>query len=174
MEKSLSRRNAQSQRGFTLIETMVAIVVLAIGLMSMAALISQSVRGSTNSRSMSSASMLTTEKLEDLNRYSITDPGVALGGGIGADVAGYFDTIQVSTGSGMISENYNGNVVTHSANGTVTNVAPAASPEIQTFDRRWVIEAGPVANTRRITVLVTLQNQAAGSPVTFQSSLVRP
>src|ERR1700682_4901392 len=126
MEKSLSRRNPRTQRGFTLLETLVAIVVLTIGLMSVAALMTQTLRSTTNSRSMSTAAMLATEKLEDLNRYSKTDAAVAAGGNLAADAAGFFDTILVSTGNGTISENFNGIVVTHWPNGTVTNVAPPA------------------------------------------------
>jgi type IV pilus modification protein PilV len=175
MEKSLSRRNARTQQGFTLLETLVAIVVLTIGLMSVAALMTQTLRSTTNSRSMSTAAMLATEKLEDLNRYASTDPAVAAGGSIAGDAAGFFDTILVSTGNGTISENFNGTVVTHWPNGTVTNVAPPAGGDSLTYDRRWIIEVGaPVANARRVTVLVTLQNQNASSPVTFQTSMVRP
>ena len=86
---------ARKQTGFTLIETMVAIVVLCIGLLSVAALMSQMVRGSSTSRYMSSAAMLASEKLEDLNRYASTDPTVAASpaGSLGADTAGYFDNV---------------------------------------------------------------------------------
>jgi len=43
------------------------------------------------------------------------------------------------------------------------------------FKRRWLIEQNqPVAGVRRVTVLVSLQGQAAASAVTFQMSMVRP
>ncbi len=175
MEKSLLPRNSRAQRGFTLLETLVAIVVLTIGLMSVAALMTQTLKSTTNSRSMSTASLLATEKLEDLNRYASTDAAVAPGGSIAADAALFFDTVTVSNGSGTISENYNGTIVTHLPNGAVTNAAPPAATDTLTYDRRWIIEANsPVANSRRITVLVTLLNQNVGSPVTFQTSMVRP
>ena len=175
MERPLFTRKKCRQRGFTLLETMVAIAVLAIGLLSMAGLMSQMVRGTTNSRFMSTAAMLATEKLEDLGRYASTDAAVANGGDLVSGNPLYSDTVQVSTGSGTISENYNGTIVTHWPNGTVTNAAPAPGPETLTFNRSWQVEAGqPVAGARRITVVVTLQNQAASSPVRFQSSMVRP
>jgi prepilin-type N-terminal cleavage/methylation domain-containing protein len=179
MEKFLLPRKPCGQRGFTLLETIVAITILTIGLLSVAALMSQMVRGTSNSRAMSTAAMLATEKLEDLNRYPSTDPNVANGGGLGADTAPFFDTVQVSAGSGTISVNTGGTIITHNPDGTVTNVAPAVTPETMTFDRRWQIEVDPVVNgaaitnARRITVLVTLP-QAGSSPVTFQTSMVRP
>ena len=43
------------------------------------------------------------------------------------------------------------------------------------FKRRWEIDLNqPVTGVRRITVLVTLQNQSVQPPVTFQMSMVRP
>jgi prepilin-type N-terminal cleavage/methylation domain-containing protein len=179
MEKFLLPRKSRGQRGFTLLETIVAITILTIGLLSVAALMSQMVRSTSNSRAMSTAAMLATEKLEDLNRFPSTDPNVANGGGLGADVANYFDTVQVSAGSGTISVNTAGTIITHNPDGTITNVAPPAGAETMTFNRRWQIEVNPVVNgtaitnARRVTVFVTLP-QAGTSPVTFQTSMVRP
>jgi len=175
---SRSLHNPRRQRGFTLIETMVAIAVLIIGLVSVAALISQMVTSTDGSRAMSAAAMLATEKIEDLNRYPSTDANVAVGGGLGADTPGYFDNVLISSGNGTISETYNGTVITHAANGTTTNIPPAAgAPDTLIFDRRWSIEAGAgtglPAGVRRVTVFVTATN-AFPRPVTFQSSTVRP
>jgi prepilin-type N-terminal cleavage/methylation domain-containing protein len=175
---SPSRHNPRKQRGFTLIETMVAIAVLIVGLVSVAALITQMVSSTDGSRAMSSAAMLATEKLEDLNRFPATDASVAVGGGLGADTPGYFDNVQISSTNGTITETFNGIVITHAADGTTTNVPPAANaPDTLIFDRRWSIEAGAGTGlpngVRRVTVFVTATN-ALPRPVTFQSSTVRP
>ncbi len=63
-------------RGFALIEVLVALVVLAIGLVSLAALTGQMENGTERSRFMGLAAMLATEKLEDLNRWPSGDPNV--------------------------------------------------------------------------------------------------
>jgi Tfp pilus assembly protein PilV len=173
---SHSRHNLHSERGFTLVETMVAIAVLIIGLVSVAALIGHTVGSTNTSRYMSMAAMLASEKLEDLNRYPSTDPNVAVGGSLAADTPSFFDNVLVSSDNGSITETYNGTVITHAANGTTTNVPPAANaPDTLTFDRRWVIETGGTlpAGVRRVTVLVTATN-AVPRPVTFQTSTVRP
>jgi prepilin-type N-terminal cleavage/methylation domain-containing protein len=172
-----SRSKSRKQAGFTLIETMVAIIVLTVGLLSVAALMSQMVRGSSTSRYMSSAAMLASEKLEDLNRYASTDALVAASPvtSLAADTAGYFDQVQVSTDNGTMTETYNGTVVCHKADGTITNVAPAASPTTMTFDRRWLIETGGTLppGVRRVTVLVIATDPAANQNQ-FQTSMVRP
>ncbi|HEY2460128.1 MAG TPA: prepilin-type N-terminal cleavage/methylation domain-containing protein [Candidatus Acidoferrum sp.] len=168
------------ESGFTLIETMVAIVVLTIGLMSVAALMGQMVTSSADSRYFSIASVLASEKLEDLNRFPSNDPNVAAGGNLAGTPAGYSDTVQISTGSGAITETTNGITVTHAPDGTVTTVAgaaPAPTADTLTFARNWVIEKdAPVPGVRRITVLVTLTSKGLGpsKPVTFQTSTVRP
>lgn len=179
MEMSMSPcTKFRRESGFTLIETMVAIVVLTIGLMSVAALMSQMVNTSANSRYYSLAAMLASEKLEDLDRFPSTDPNVGPGGSIAGGVAGYTDTVEISSGNGSIVETTNGVTVTHAPDGTVTTVvgaAPAATPDTMTFTRNWVIEANsPINGVRRVTVLVTLTNQAVRPRVTFQTSMVRP
>jgi prepilin-type N-terminal cleavage/methylation domain-containing protein len=196
MEKLLSLRKASRQRGFTLIETIVAIGVLTIGLMSVAALMSQMVTTSSTSRYMSTAALLASEKLEDLNHYSSSAPpaNLAVGGGLGANVAGYFDTVQISQSNGLISEVTSENgvatVITHKPDGTVTVVPGAAAPAnpgAEVYTRRWLIQASPappvalpagVNPMRQITVLVTLPSGIAGvsgsKPLTFQMSAVRP
>ncbi len=66
--KTVRRKNAQS--GFTMIETLAAIVVLSIGLVGMAVLMSNMMTGGARSRYMSNAAMLASEELENLQRFS--------------------------------------------------------------------------------------------------------
>jgi type IV pilus assembly protein PilV len=69
METSQSLRKAHKQRGFTLIETMVAILILTIGLVGTAALMSSSVNMDAHARYQSTAALLASEKMEDLSRF---------------------------------------------------------------------------------------------------------
>jgi prepilin-type N-terminal cleavage/methylation domain-containing protein len=201
----MSRHNKKRARGFTLIETLAAILVLTVGLVGLAALMANMMTGGANSRYMSEAAMLASEKLEDLQRYRAVDTEVAVTGGATAgsltsdttatvtsggstDNVDYFDSIQLSTAGGTISEtssgkdssgNTNYTTVNHSPNGEVTSsttsTPPAPSADTLVFKRRWMIEKdAPVTGVRRITVLVTLTNPVVVKSVTFQMSTVRP
>jgi len=77
----MSHHKPNRQRGFTLIETLAAILVLTIGLVGMAVLMSNMMTGGARSRYMSEAAMLASEKLEDLERYPAADPDVAVTSG---------------------------------------------------------------------------------------------
>jgi len=176
-----SRRSAK-EAGFTLIETMVAIVILTIGLFSTAALMSTSVNTTAKSHYMSTAAMLATEKLEDLDRYNKNDPAVVnAGGSLAADNVGYFDSIQISSNNGVISETTTTGgastsyTQTPAAGIVVTPGAglPPPTPDSLIFDRRWTVTPDvPVVGVRTVTVLVTLQDSV--NPVKFQMSVVRP
>lgn len=163
-------RQRARQRGFTLIETLAAIVVLTAGLVGMAALMSNMMVNSARSRYMSEAAMLASEKLEDLERYpaAATDVAVASGtvaGSLNSDVTAtvtsngstdnvdYFDEIQLSSAGGTISETSSGKdasgnttytMVSHAPDGTVTNTTSTSAPPLGsdtlTFNRRWTIE----------------------------------
>lgn len=188
MEMSQSLRKSRLERGFTLIETMVAILILTIGLVGTAALMSSSVNMGAHARYMSTAALLASEKMEDLDRFPTGDPNLTGGGGLAADVAGFSDSVQISSYNGNINEvlasNGTTTLYTQKPDGTVVvtpgATLPATTSDMLTFDRRWLITPSPtvggkvITGAKQITVLVTLTNQALNPVVTFQTSLVHP
>jgi prepilin-type N-terminal cleavage/methylation domain-containing protein len=176
------------ERGFTLIEMMVSILILTIGLVGTAALMSNSVNMGAHARYVSTAALLASEKMEDLDRFPNNDPNLSAGGSLAANITGYSDSVQISTANGNINETTTANGITtlytQRPDGTVV-VTPgatlgAATPDMLTFNRRWLITANPTVGANvitgavQITVLVTLTNQALNPPVTYQTSLVHP
>src|SRR5689334_9757364 len=192
MAASQSNKRCATQRGFSLLETVGAIFILTVGLLAMAALMSQTTNNSARSRYMSPASVLTTEKLEELNRYPASDPVVAVAGAsvgnLNADASqggiNYFDDVEISTLAGAITEvtaDSTGTYTTivHQPDGTITTTTSAAAPPPQPqalrYHRRWLIEKDvPVVGVRRVTVIVQLTNPPVSKPLTFQMSMVRP
>ncbi|HEX9256395.1 MAG TPA: prepilin-type N-terminal cleavage/methylation domain-containing protein [Candidatus Angelobacter sp.] len=170
---SKSHRKARRQGGFALIETLIAITILAVGLLGIAALLAQLAGNSTQSRYMSTEALLASEKLDDLNRYPINDPAIAVtngntAGSLTADTTAnvtvgvvtetvdYYDQVRISAGNGNMVEtvsgkDVNGNTVytttTHAPDGSITVVTganpPAGTSDMITFSRRWVIELNP-------------------------------
>lgn len=105
-------------RGFTLVEVLIAMVIMLVGLVAVAQLMAVSVHNHTLGRRNSEASVLATAKLEELSKLNFnTNPAVQIGGNLGANAANFNDTSGVYT-------------------------------------RRWLVEAGPTPNTRRVTVRV--------------------
>lgn len=191
-------------RGFSLIEVMVSIVILAVGLLALAGLGAQMVSGTANSHYASLAADMASEKLEDLNRWPTFDPNVyaasastagsltsdqsanVTSGSIGPEVVNYYDDVVITDATGAISETHSlvssgspsFNTTTHNPNGTISTSTSTSAPSILgalDFHRRWLIEMDqPVTGVRRITVLVTLTNQMVQPPITFQMTMVRP
>jgi type IV pilus assembly protein PilV len=168
-------RKRRRERGFTLIEVLVAIGVLTIGLVSIASLMGQTVNTTSHSRYMSTASMLASEKLEDLSRFPNTDPALAAGT--------YSDVVEISANNGNIYETTStGGVTTlytQAPGGTITvtpgGTLPAAAADTLTYNRAWTIVANtPITGVSQITVTVTLSNTSLKPPVSFKMSLVHP
>lgn len=200
----LHRPKRSSDLGFTMVETLVAMLVLSVGLVTLGSLAAQTMNGTARSRFAGLAANLASEKLEDLNRWPSWDPNVyaasgSTAGSLTADTSGtvtsngvtdtvdYYDDVEIADSNGAISETVQQMVsgtlkyvtTTHSPNGTIattsSTTANAADVNVISFHRRWIIEKDqPLSGVRRITVLVTLSNGFMVPPVSFQTSLVRP
>jgi type IV pilus assembly protein PilV len=192
------RRKNRRVSGFSLIEVMFAITILAIGLLGLAGLLATLTGTTTNSRYGGVQALLASEKLEDLSRRPSVDPAIAAPGGSAGSLTGdtaqsvtvgavtenvaYFDDVQISSGNGGVTETVSTGassyiVTTHAPTGaassTAQSTAPAATKDTLTFHRRWIIEQNvPVTGVRRITVIVNLTDGTRAVP--FQMSTVRP
>ncbi|HEY2393490.1 MAG TPA: prepilin-type N-terminal cleavage/methylation domain-containing protein [Candidatus Angelobacter sp.] len=156
-------RKKNREEGFALVEVMIAIVILAVGLLGLAALMAQLTSTTGSSRYSGTQVMLASEKLEDLNRLPVGDPNLAAGGSLTTDAASYSDQVQVSSDNGTTS--------------TVASGTAAATTDLLQFRRRWVIESSPAglpAGVIRITVFVALiDGDSVSRTNTFQTSMVR-
>lgn len=138
----------------SLIETLVAISIMSVGLMSMALLMARMITTTSRSGSMSTAMQLASEKLEDLNRYpcaandlSKCDPNIAVpvgttAGSLTADssatvtsdsetvLVNYWDEVRFDATAGAVKEIKTG--VDGSGNTTYTTVSHAPDGTIST------------------------------------------
>jgi len=147
----MSYPNPRRESGFTLLETIIAMVILTVGMLALASLFAKTTLTTNMSRYMSTQSLLASEKLDDLNRLSakvplppaIAVPGGGTAGSLTVDTSAsvtsgvtqnvdYFDTVQISAGNTGVSETFTGlnaggqttyTTVTHSPNGLVTTGA---------------------------------------------------
>ena len=110
---------ARGEAGFSLVETMIASLVLTVGLVGLLQLLAVATVMHSDARHATTTTLLAQAKIDELMKKNLTTAAaVQVGGDLDADVANYFD-----------------------------------SPEAG-ITRRWVVAAGPVANTRLVTVKV--------------------
>jgi prepilin-type N-terminal cleavage/methylation domain-containing protein len=95
---SRSQRTKKSpQHGFTLIEVMIALTVLAVGLLGVASLAATMLATADRSKYMTLASTLASEKLEDLNRWYGESAQVCVPGSTASVGSLTSDVIQTTT-----------------------------------------------------------------------------
>ena len=178
MELSKLRPNHGSQRGLALIETMIAITILAVGLLGAAALLAQLGGNSTMSRYMSDEALLASEKLDDLNRYPYNDPAIAVPSGTTAgslttdttdtvtanglppEVVDYFDQVQISSGNGNMVETVLGKDASGNAQYTTTAHAPDGTISVSTSATQPATSSDTITFSRRWVI----EQNPAGMP----------
>ena len=124
-----SRRKRRGDRGFTLIEVLIAAMLLMVALAAMSQLVAVTIVQHADARRRGDSARQAQRKLDELMKLNMaTAPEVQITGvdSLAANTVNYFDT-------------------------------PA--PRIT---RRWVVTAGPVANTRTVTVRVINENVSGG------------
>jgi len=163
------RRATGREEGFALIEVMISIVILAVGLLGLAALMASLTGTTTQSRYLGTEVMLASEKLEDLTQLPGADGRLTVGGSIdtaAAPVANYNDEVQMSSDNGIVNDNTGG-----------LSVGAPTTSDLLRFRRYWIIETGVAGlppTAKRITVLVLpLTGTALEKAATFQTSTVR-
>jgi type II secretory pathway pseudopilin PulG len=119
---SLSARRKSSVAGFSLIEVLAASVILGTAVLAVGLLIMKMTTGSIGSKDVSSAAVLLSEKLEDLNRWDSDDPQVCVPTGqtsVGSLTA---DISQTTTcpGGASTGVNYFDDVYPNLSNGAAT------------------------------------------------------
>ena len=88
---SATKRKASRQTGFTLVETLVAMVVFVVGVMAVSLLILHGIQLQVSSRVATTASAFAKQKAEQLRSLDSDDPQRAIGGDLDSNVADHFD-----------------------------------------------------------------------------------
>ncbi len=83
--------SAPDERGFTLIEVLIAMVILTIALVSMAELMAITLRMQMMGKNETSAVRLAQSKIDELVAVNFANASVAVGGSLTANVANYND-----------------------------------------------------------------------------------
>jgi type IV pilus assembly protein PilV len=170
MEMSMSPRSKAPSRGFTLIEVLVAVIVFAVGLVTLGSLAAMTLNGTAASRYRGMATTFASEKLEDLNRYPSWDPHVCVSSGstVGSltsdvqlasvtcngitDTVDYYDDVAISDSAGQVCETVSSlssgtevyTATCHTPAGATTTTTSGTANPIDigaiAFHRRWTIE----------------------------------
>jgi len=81
-----------NERGFTLIEVLIAMVIMTIALVAMAELMAITLRIQMLGRNETASVRLVQSKIDQLVAVNFTNASVAIGGSLTSDVANYNDT----------------------------------------------------------------------------------
>jgi len=160
------------KRGFSILELMIALLVLLFGFIAMMNLIAASIVVNRSSNRLTALTQLASDKLEELRSLDISDPRAQAGGSLTADetqnvggqTVSYFDTVLMDQRSGSIvrtagpDQNGTYDSVTRTIGGVTSETTSGSEPTQVSYRRRWLIESDqPIAAATRITVEVAVK-----------------
>ena len=116
----------QSEAGFTLVELMIAIVVIVVGVLAMSSVTATTIRQQDVTAARTDMAALADNKFEELR-------------GIAGAVARTADTMQLVPGGNLAAN--------------VANYNDAVTERGRTYTRRWIVTAG-VGGTRDVTIRI--------------------
>lgn len=128
-----------NERGFTLVEAMVAMVICTIGLVAMAELMAVTLRLQQLGRNSTSAVRLAQDKIDELTTIPF-DPTAAT------------YTAAISCGGSLDADDANHSDVPHEDGGTPDD--DSDDTFTKGYTRRWLITAGPDGDPNLRTVIV--------------------
>jgi len=148
MSETISRRSpASSQSGLTLVETLVALFLVSVVVVSLTALFTQSMRTNYRSRAATDATTIARSKVEELRALPFDAAQLDTGGALdpNAPQTGYWDGLDAD---GMP---VSGNAV---------------------FTRLWQVVLPDVTNPdlKQITVFVRFDSPLVAQPITVQTT----
>ena len=158
----MARSHCTDESGFSIVEVLVATLVLSVGLLSVAQLFAVSTKGNTAARSNTFTVMLAQQKMEQLRglTWSVGVSGLPI-----SDTA--TDTaapIEMPTGGTGLSHSP-GNTLTSNTNGWVDYVDRSgnvlgggiATPPGAVYVRRWAVEPLPSSPSDTIAIRVLVR-----------------
>jgi prepilin-type N-terminal cleavage/methylation domain-containing protein len=170
--------SSSSAAGFSLVEVIVAMAILASSLIAMAQLFAVATKNNVNARATTSTTILANQKLEQLRSLSWGFDVIGLPvSDFGSDTT----TLPPSASGGTGLSPSPGNTLSENVPGYVDYIdrlgqalgTGAAPPDATTYVRRWSIEPLPTNpnNTLIIQVMVFETNKRAASGDTVTSRL---
>jgi len=97
-EETISMPN-HNDNGFTLIEVLIAIVILSVGLLGMAALTTGIIKGNRLSNDLTTATTLAQDKMEDIQRVGYASAASETKATMSSPFSDYKREVTVTTGS---------------------------------------------------------------------------
>ncbi|MGB7622674.1 MAG: hypothetical protein WBN92_10030, partial [Terriglobia bacterium] len=171
------------ERGFSILELMIALFVLLFGFIAMANLIATSIVVNRSSNRLTSLTQLASEKLEELRSYDVNDVHAQAGGSLTQDITAnvadaggphtvsYFDVVYVdqrngsTTRTGGPDDSGGYPTATTTLDGTTTSGNLGSEPTKVSYRRRWLIETdNPISGATKITVEVAVKTNKLSDP----------
>jgi len=150
----MAYRRAEKQRGFTLIETMVASIVLMVGLLPVVAVLISAMKANTFSQQIDNATTAGLDKLENLRRLDFdTAASVQVGGSLETDLPNYSD--QYAAGTGPAAPGYRRRWQVFDSTADPPNQAPTAGSRmvvVSVVPLNTMSGAGKIVQMRTILV----------------------